>query len=124
MLLIRDDAGTVRGLLNTCRHRGARLLDGAGQVGKAFACPYHNWAYDRCGVLRAQPSGEHFPDIAVGEEHLVRFPAEERDGLVWLLLDPDGRLDLDAASGRWARSSRPSGSAGIATAAAIPGPSG
>lgn len=99
LLLMRDDAGAVQGLLNTCRHRGARLLEGAGQVGKAFASPYHNWAYDRCGVLRAQPAGEHFPGIAVGEKRLVRFPTEERDGLVWLLLDPAGSLDLDEALG-------------------------
>ena len=99
VLLVRADDGTVQGLLNTCRHRGARLLDGAGRVGKAFVCPYHNWAYDRCGVLRAQPSAEHFPDIAVGEAGLVRFPTEERDGLVWLLLDPAGTLDLDEALG-------------------------
>ena len=99
VLLVRGDDGAVRGLLNTCRHRGARLLDGTGQVGKAFACPYHNWTYDRCGVLRAQPGAEHFPDIAVGEIGLMRFPAEERDGLVWLLLDPEGSLDLDAALG-------------------------
>ena len=99
VMLIRDDAGTVRGLLNTCRHRGARLLDGAGQVGKAFACPYHNWTYDRCGLLTAQPGAEHFPDVVVGEESLVHFPTEERDGFVWLLLDPAGTLDLDEALG-------------------------
>ena len=99
VLLIRGDDGAVHGLLNTCRHRGARLLDGAGRVGKAFVCPYHNWAYDRCGVLRAQPGAEHFPDIAVGETGLMRFPTAERDGLVWLLLDPAGSLDLDAALG-------------------------
>ncbi len=99
VMLIRDDEGTVRGLLNTCRHRGARLLDGAGQVGKAFACPYHNWTYDRCGLLTAQPGAEHFPDVVVGEESLVHFPTEERDGFVWLLLDPAGTLDLDEALG-------------------------
>ncbi|MCY4479110.1 MAG: aromatic ring-hydroxylating dioxygenase subunit alpha, partial [Rhodospirillales bacterium] len=99
VMLIRDDAGTVRGLLNTCRHRGARLLDSAGQVGKAFACPYHNWTYDRCGLLTAQPGAEHFPDVVVGEESLVHFPTEERDGFVWLLLDPAGSLDLDDALG-------------------------
>ncbi len=99
VMLIRDDAGTVRGLLNTCRHRGARLLDGAGQVGKNFVCPYHNWTYDRCGLLTAQPGAEHFPDVVVGEESLVRFPTEERDGFVWLLLDPAGTLDLDEALG-------------------------
>ena len=99
VVLIRDDEGTVRGLLNTCRHRGARLLDGAGQVGKNFVCPYHNWTYDRCGLLTAQPAAEHFPNISVGEESLVRFPTEERDGFVWLLLDPAGTIDLDEALG-------------------------
>jgi len=99
VLLMRGDDGTVRGLLNTCRHRGARLLDGAGRAGKTFLCPYHNWAYGRCGTLRAQTASEHFPDIAVGETGLVRFPTEERHGLVWLLLDPSGTLDLDAALG-------------------------
>ncbi len=88
VLLVRDDAGVVHGLLNTCRHRGARLLSGDGEVGKAFACPYHGWAYDRCGVLRALPGSEHFPEVDVDEVRLLRFPAEERDGLVWLALDP------------------------------------
>ena len=99
VLLIRSDDGAVHGLLNTCRHRGARLLDGTGQVGKAFACPYHSWTYDRCGVLRAQPGAEYFPEVTVGEIGLVRFPAEERGGLIWLLLDPAGTLALDAALG-------------------------
>lgn len=99
VLLMRANDGTVQGPLNTCRHRGARLLEGVGQVGKAFVCPYHNWAYDRCGVLRAPPASEHFPGIVVGQERLVRFPTEERDGLVWLLLDPAATLDLDEALG-------------------------
>lgn len=88
VLLIRNDDGSIRGVLNTCRHRGARLLDGEGSVGKAFACPYHGWAYDRCGVLRALPGREHFPEVDVGETRLMRFPTREQDGLVWLLLDP------------------------------------
>ena len=88
VLLVRDDKGSVHGLLNTCRHRGARLLAGEGTVGKAFACPYHGWAYDRCGVLRALPESEHFPEVDVDDTRLMRFPTEERDGLVWLLLDP------------------------------------
>ncbi len=99
VLLIRDDNGTAQGLFNACCHRGARLLDGSGSVGKVFLCPYHHWAYDRCGVLRAQPASEHFPGIETGEAGLVRFPAEERHGIVWLLLNPSGALDLDTVLG-------------------------
>lgn len=99
VLLVRDDEGSVHGLLNACRHRGARLLADTGSVGRAFACPYHGWSWDRCGILRAIPGREHFPGTVAGETRLVRFPAAERDGLVWLSLDPDGALDLDTALG-------------------------
>ena len=99
VLLVRHDDGSVQGLLNTCRHRGARLLNGEGSVGKAFACPYHGWAYDRCGVLRALPGSEHFPEVDVDDTRLLRFPTREQDGLVWLLLDPAARRQPEPALG-------------------------
>ena len=99
VLLVRDDEGAVRGLLNTCRHRGARLLSGEGKVGKAFACPYHGWAYDRCGVLRALPGSEHFPEVDVDDTRLMQFPTEEHDGLVWMLLDPSASRVPDLGLG-------------------------
>lgn len=99
VLLVRNDDGSVQGLLNTCRHRGARLLNGEGSVGKAFACPYHGWAYDRCGVLRALPGSEHFPEVDVDDTRLLRFPTREQDGLVWLLLDPAARRQPEPALG-------------------------
>ena len=104
VLLVRDDDGAVHGLLNTCRHCGTRLLEGAGSIRKAFACPYHGWIYDRCGVLRGLPGGEHFTGVTVGDARLVRFPAAERDGFVWLR----ARLRRHARSRRAARCIRES----------------
>ena len=49
VLLMRGEDGVARAFLNSCRHRGVRLLDGAGRVRRAFACPYHGWAYGADG---------------------------------------------------------------------------
>jgi nitrite reductase/ring-hydroxylating ferredoxin subunit len=34
---------------NVCRHRGARILDGAGNCPGAITCPYHGWSYRHDG---------------------------------------------------------------------------
>lgn len=54
LLLVRNDAG-IRAFHNICRHRCLKLVDRAGNVGKLIRCPYHAWAYDLNGALRATP---------------------------------------------------------------------
>src|SRR5688500_11925852 len=42
IVVIRGRDGVVRGFLNVCRHRGARLCTEAnGTLGGAIQCPYH-----------------------------------------------------------------------------------
>ena len=51
ILVLRDDGGTLRAFFNTCRHRGARIVDAPrGRLG-ALICPYHNWTYRLSGEL-------------------------------------------------------------------------
>jgi Rieske 2Fe-2S family protein len=52
IILARDDAGTVRGFFNVCRHRGSRICDADGR-GNALVCPYHAWSYRFDGSLRS-----------------------------------------------------------------------
>lgn len=53
VIVVRGDDGQVRGLFNTCRHRGSRICtESAGHAGK-FVCPYHQWSYERDGRLAA-----------------------------------------------------------------------
>ena len=40
ILLVRGRDGVLRGFANTCRHRGARLMDGAGDC-RGIKCPFH-----------------------------------------------------------------------------------
>jgi phenylpropionate dioxygenase-like ring-hydroxylating dioxygenase large terminal subunit len=56
VVMIRGEDGEVRVLMNRCAHKGAKLVsDPCGSVGKFFRCPYHAWAYNLDGTIRAIP---------------------------------------------------------------------
>src|SRR6478672_8146329 len=56
LVAVRHDDGSVRVLMNRCAHKGARVVSApAGNTGKFFRCPYHAWAYNTDGSLRAIP---------------------------------------------------------------------
>jgi phenylpropionate dioxygenase-like ring-hydroxylating dioxygenase large terminal subunit len=58
-VVMRGQDGVVRAFHNLCRHRGARVVEGAeGQCRGAIVCPFHGWVYNLDGSLRgvAQPS--------------------------------------------------------------------
>ncbi len=84
VLLWVDKTGTIRGFLNVCRHRGARLveeLEGAGR--HAFACPYHGWTYASDGALRHIPHAHGFDADQCRRTQLSPFPIHVRHGFVW-----------------------------------------
>ena len=54
VILLRDKNGKLRSFANTCRHRGARLLDGKGSC-KGIRCPFHSWFYGIDGKLISAP---------------------------------------------------------------------
>jgi phenylpropionate dioxygenase-like ring-hydroxylating dioxygenase large terminal subunit len=42
--------------MNRCAHKGAKLVSApAGNTGRFFRCPYHGWAYNTDGSIRAIP---------------------------------------------------------------------
>jgi choline monooxygenase len=49
-LLLVNDAGTLRGFFNVCRHRAGPVAEGCGRQ-RLFACRYHGWTYDLKGQL-------------------------------------------------------------------------
>jgi phenylpropionate dioxygenase-like ring-hydroxylating dioxygenase large terminal subunit len=63
VLVLRERDGAIRAFHNVCRHRGARLLDGAGNCSPTITCPYHGWSYRHDGRLIGTPVRESFPDL-------------------------------------------------------------
>ncbi len=55
VLLLKNRKGGITAFHNVCRHRCLTLVDQPKNVGKLIRCPYHAWAYDLDGALRASP---------------------------------------------------------------------
>lgn len=55
IIVVRDRDNHLYGHVNLCRHRGSRLLCGAGVQRGAIRCPYHGWSYALDGTLVATP---------------------------------------------------------------------
>ena len=84
LLVVRGSDGQVRGFRNACRHRGARIADGAG-CEKAFVCRYHGWTYGLDGALIARPEEASFLEVDRAAHGLRALPVVENplyDGLV------------------------------------------
>ncbi len=120
VIFCRDHGGTVRCLLNSCRHRGATVCVAREGKERYFTCPYHGWTYDGDGSLVAVPGEDaygpafrksdmgliapprfesyrdfYFLSFAAGIEPLENYLAGAREYLD-LVIDqsPSGRLQV------------------------------
>lgn len=102
VILIRQDDGSVKAFLNSCSHRSAQLLEGEGEVTRRISCPYHAWTYSVSGELLSVTQPAKFGDLDKSCHSLVELPCAERHGLVFVLLDPKGSMDIDEFLGDFA----------------------
>jgi phenylpropionate dioxygenase-like ring-hydroxylating dioxygenase large terminal subunit len=89
VMVLRDRDGSIRAFHNVCRHRGARLLDGAGNCATAITCPYHGWTYRHDGGLIGMPVRESFPGLDRTEHGLRPVRVDTALGFVWICLAGD-----------------------------------
>lgn len=95
ILMIRGEDGRVRAFVNACRHRGARLADGAGRLGRRLVCPYHAWTYDMQGRLAGVPHDEYFAGFDKAGCGLQELAVAERDGLLFVRPGSDAPIDIE-----------------------------
>lgn len=98
ILLTRDEQGNVHALANVCRHRGVRVVDGAGEA-RRFTCPFHAWTYDLEGNLVGVPTPTGFEGMCREEKGLVELPVDEGFGLIVGRLRPGPPVDVEAYLG-------------------------
>ena len=101
VLMTRTADGTVVAFANICRHRAAPVAQGCGHA-KAFTCPYHGWTYDLAGKLLGTTDKVGFAGIDLAAHGLVRLPAAERHGLLFVRpkpAQPGESLVLDVDTG-------------------------
>lgn len=80
------DAGAPAVVSDRCAHRGASLSMGE-VVGEGIQCPYHGWEWDggngTCTRIPSLADQRQIPPRA----RIPAFPARERWGLVWTVLE-------------------------------------
>jgi phenylpropionate dioxygenase-like ring-hydroxylating dioxygenase large terminal subunit len=96
--VVRAQDGTVRAFVNVCRHRAASVVNGRGNTGRTFNCPFHGWVYDTDdGRLRGRPRScdgfVEFGDDCLG---LRELGAGERHGIVAVHPGSAEPVDVDA----------------------------
>ncbi len=87
--VVRGQDGELRALSNVCRHRGAVLLTGSGNLDThKISCPYHAWTYSDEGSLKGVP----YPgSVKVNKDAhcLPHFKLASMLGLVFVCLNDD-----------------------------------
>jgi phenylpropionate dioxygenase-like ring-hydroxylating dioxygenase large terminal subunit len=89
IVLLRDADGRVGAFANTCRHRGARLLDGHGRC-RTIVCPYHAWTYGPDGRLLGAPGMQDRPGFDRADWGLTAVRCDIWQGFVFVSFSESG----------------------------------
>ncbi len=82
LFLIRDKENALRLFANTCRHRGAKLLENSGQC-QAISCPFHGWTYALNGNLIAAKFIDDESDFDICDYPLHEYRLEQYCGFLF-----------------------------------------
>ena len=88
LFAIRGHDGVVRTFYNVCQHRAHEMVQGRGSC-KVIVCPYHAWAYELTGPLRAGPNIKAVPGFDRSEICLTEVRTEVFCGFIFVNLDDD-----------------------------------
>lgn len=94
VIVSRQDDGSLKALVNACRHRGAQVESKESGKRKLFTCPYHGWSYTNDGSLKKIAFGETFGKKPCDDRNLITLPVEERHGFIWIVEDPNGTINV------------------------------
>jgi phenylpropionate dioxygenase-like ring-hydroxylating dioxygenase large terminal subunit len=100
IVVVRQNDGSLRGMVNVCRHRGSPLFTGpVGTMNERISCGYHAWTYDRGGQLASRPmAAEAFNDINF-DCGLHPVVVAEKHGLIFVRGDGVDPIDVDHVLG-------------------------
>ncbi len=94
--VIRQADGSLVGVINACRHRGAPLLEGSGEGLARISCGWHAWAYRTDGTLHSRPlSDGAFDDVTMNCD-LRRVAVGEAHGMIFVRPNSTEAIDIGA----------------------------
>ncbi len=97
IIVIRENAESVRAFFNVCRHRGSTICQAESGNAPRLVCPYHAWTFGLDGRLisaRLMPE-----DFDKAENGLITCHIRIFHGLIFINLSEDEPDDFDATFG-------------------------
>jgi len=94
VFVVGDDQGVPRAFINSCRHRGSRIVDAPEGAVPRLQCPYHAWSYDFDGMLKIAPFTDELEEFEPGCFGLKPVRLAVIEGLV--LIDLSGEAPSPA----------------------------
>jgi phenylpropionate dioxygenase-like ring-hydroxylating dioxygenase large terminal subunit len=96
-MVMRGKDGVVRAFHNLCRHRGARVVDGAsGHCKGAIVCPFHGWVYNLDGTLRGAAQPTSFGEMKREDFGLKPIELQTFHGFLFIRFAPGPQPDIAA----------------------------
>ena len=98
ILLVRQASGEIKAFHNVCQHRGRRLKDGCGQMGKSIYCRFHGWSWNLDGSIKRIVHREQWEGCPQFADEDVRLPEVRVDmwaGWVFITMDPEAPALMD-----------------------------
>ena len=89
LIVVRDDNRQVRAFVNSCRHRGAKVVTGKGTA-KALKCGYHGWIYRTDGTLAACAGMQNSVGFDKADYPLVSVKCDTWGGFIFVNFDAAG----------------------------------
>ncbi len=89
-LLFTNDAGTLRGFFNVCRHRAGPVALGCGNA-QRLSCRYHGWTYDLSGQLVRAMEMDGAVGFDPAQIRLQEIAVQRFGPLLFVALDPNTR---------------------------------
>jgi len=99
IVVVRGEDAEVRAFLNLCPHRGSRLVHDCAPS-RRLVCPFHAWTFDLAGRLQGMPLAPAFEGLDREARGLVRVPAGEWGGMIFVRARPVGagvEAEIDVA---------------------------
>lgn len=89
VIIVRSNEHTIRAFLNSCTHRGTKILasEGCG-YSQSFTCPFHGWSWHLDGSIKNIPARWDFPHVEDSSHSLRAVSCEVWGGFVFINMDP------------------------------------
>jgi phenylpropionate dioxygenase-like ring-hydroxylating dioxygenase large terminal subunit len=102
IIVARTKSGVVKAYMNTCTHRGAKLVRDCTSR-QRLTCIFHAWTFDLDGKLIGIPGKAGFEGIDPATRGLIPVPVSEWHGMIFVIANPEIKeIDVEAHLGSFA----------------------